>query len=186
MKKTPIKKIRRIEGDDPEEDIIRVFIEVPSFENFGRHLGEMERKAWDAQFDDPPDEGQFDYNLERLTVSCPEGMNWDKTLDARVDQFLVDWPKIRPRVLKEVFNLYKKIQPEVRRIHDNPGAPFVLPEPATPEVVADLFRVSGIYLQHDETSIGIGGGCTWDLEHLWGVLLRDNNVVEVGGIDAVC
>ena len=93
------------------------------------------------------------------------------------------WPEIRPRVLEAVFKFYKKIHPEVRRIHDNPGAPFLLPAPTAPEVVADLFCVSAIYLHDNDATVGISGGCTWDLEHLWGALLRDKKVLKVGGMD---
>jgi Domain of unknown function (DUF6985) len=54
---------------------------------------------------------------------------------------------------------------------------------AAPEVVADLFRVSALYLHNNDATVGISGGCTWDLEHLWGALLRKNKVVEIGGVD---
>src|SRR5438105_12076369 len=99
MKANPIKKILRIEGDDPDEDIIRVFLRVPKFQNFGQHLGDIERKARDAESNDPPDDKQFAYNLERLRVELPIGTNWNKDAEARVDRFLVDWPHIRPAVL---------------------------------------------------------------------------------------
>jgi hypothetical protein len=258
MKNIPTKKIRRIEVDDDSgEDVVRVFLEVPKFQNFGQRLGELERKAreveqtdpdpwevaaadgkiltltkaemkklqkrWDALDITDPEFGKKlvsieqelnqhtvdlpgdlkrevkkkttkgkvkkerfskpKYDLERLRVELPEGMKWDKTAEARVDRVLADWPEIRPVVLKAVFKFYKKIHSTVRRMHDNPGAPFVLPEPTSPDVVADLFHVSAIYLQDDETTIGIGGSCTWDLEHFWGALIRKNKVVEVGGID---
>ena len=184
MNNIPVKKVRRIEVDDDSGvDVVRVFLEVPGFQNFGQRLGELERKAWDAQWDDPPDKDQFEYNLQRLRVELPEGMKWNKTTEATVDRFLMDWPEIRPRLLQAVFKFYKKIHPEVRRIHDNPGAPFVLPAPTAPEAVADLFRVSSIYVHDDDASLGIAGDCTWDLEHLWGALLRKNEVIEFGGMD---
>jgi hypothetical protein len=184
MKNIPTKKITRIEiDDDSGEDVVHVFLDVPGFQNFGQRLGELERKAWEAEWDDPPDKDQFTHHLQRLRVELPEGMKWNKTSEARVDQLLMDWPEIRPRVLDATFTFYKKVQPEERRIHDNPGAPFVLPTPTSPEVVADLFRVSTIYLHDDDNTIGVAGPCTWNLEHLWGALLRKNNVVEIGGSD---
>jgi hypothetical protein len=183
MKAKAIKKILRIEGDDPDEDIIRVFLEVPEFQNFGQRLGELGRKAWEAEFDDPPDKDQFKYDLQRLRVDLPMGMNWNKDLEARVDQFLMGWPRIRSAVLEAVFEYYKKVQPPARRIHNTAGSAFTLPAPTAPEVVADLFRVSVICLQDDEASIGIAGGCTWDLEHLWGVRIEHDKVVDVGGLD---
>src|SRR5437660_4097848 len=99
MKNTPVKKIRRIEVDDNcDIPVVCVFLEVPKFHNFGQRLGELELKAWKAEWDDPPDKGQFDHNLERLRVELPEGTEWDKTPEAPVDQFLADWPVIRPAV----------------------------------------------------------------------------------------
>jgi hypothetical protein len=143
MKNTPIKKIRRIEVDDDSgEEVVRVFLEVPAFQNLGQRLGELERKAWEAEWTDPPDKGQFEYHLQRFRVELPEGMKWGKTSESKVDRFLADWPEIRPHVLEAVFNFYKKIHPEVRRMHDNPGAPFVLPAPTAPEVVAGLAALS--------------------------------------------
>jgi hypothetical protein len=259
MKNIPIKKIRRIEiDDDSGDDVVRVFLEVPQFQNFGQRLGDLERQASEAGQTDPDpweaaaaegklltltraevkklqkrfDALDFDapgfvkklealnrvwdkhtvpmpenlkhevkqkpgkrklkggrsskpkYNLKRLRVELPEGMKWNKIAEARVDRFLMGWPEMRPRVLEGVFKFYKKIHSEVRRIHDNPAAPFLLPAPTAPEVVADLFRVSAIYLHDTEGTVGISGGCTWDLEHLWGALLRNKKVVKVGGMDA--
>src|SRR4029078_4426851 len=99
------------------------------------------------------------------------GMKWNKIAETRVDRFLMSWREIRPRVLDRVFHFYKKMHPEVRRVHDNPAALFLLPAPTAPEVVADLFRVSTIHLHDNDATVGISGGCPWDLENLWGGLI---------------
>jgi hypothetical protein len=262
MKSTISKKIIRIEREDPDDidgGLVRVFIEVPKFQNFGQRLGELERKAWDADLSDPvdmskgfdlmsnafqkvfsgkakmdkaqkkfdaldakmggklgsllekvnqqlldatadlerelekPDEEKprklkppkFEHNLQRLRVELAVGTKWDKTTEARIDRFLADWPNIRPAVLESTFKFYKKIYPQAVRPHrHNPGTKFTMPEPTAPEVVADLFHVTSIHLHDKNDTIGITGGCTWDLEHVWGALLRKNKVVKVGGWDA--
>src|SRR5262249_12592284 len=128
MNKKPTRIVRRIEWDDSEEDNIRVTIVVPGFKNFGQRRHDLQRKAWEAEFDDPPDKSITSrYKLEQLEVSVPEGTYWNNLLEARVDRFLADWPVIQPSVLKAVFEFYKKIQPTVRRIHNSPGSQYTLP-----------------------------------------------------------
>jgi hypothetical protein len=185
MANLPIKKVRRIEVDeDSGEPVYSVYLEVPEFQNFGQRLGELELKCWRAQFDDPPDKDQFTHNLQRIRVALPEGVEWDKTSEAEVDQFLIHWPEMRPGVLEAVFNFYKKVYPQaIHPFRDVPGKKFTLPEPTSAEVVADLFCVKSLYLHSNGETSGISGNCTWDMEHCWGALLRDGKVAEVGGID---
>ena len=42
------------------------------------------------------------------------------------------------------------------------------------------FRINSLYLHNNGKT---SDGCTWDLEHCWGALLREGKVAEVGGID---
>jgi hypothetical protein len=237
---------------DEELDLTEVSIRVPQFENFGKRLGELERKASEAfrvrpepesdpeleaeieadlnetmeslkssvnsmkkeleampdspqkkammlmyeQFskmdeetdeedevegDRPVDEkDRFNYDLQALRVSLGEEMKWDKAAEATVDQFLIDWPLIRPAVLQATFKHYKKIYPELMQIvGESDEYAFTMPKPTSPEVVADLFTITAIYL-HQDGSIGLGGHCTWDEEHGYGVRIKNGKIVEVG------
>ena len=62
------------------------------------------------------------------------------------------------------------------------GEQHLLPVPTTAEAVADLCCIRSIYL-HPEGVVGLGGSCTWDEEHGFGVLLKENDVLAVGGED---
>ena len=146
-------------------------------------LKAMGRKEPDSAEDEralEPDPKDFDYDLQRLYVSLPEGMKWDPLSEARVDRFLADWPALRPAVLDATFKYYKDFRPEVADFFGE-EAQYVLPEATGPEVVADLFRVSTIHL-HPDDAIGLGGYCTWDEEHGYGALVK-SGAVTVGQED---
>jgi hypothetical protein len=117
-------------------------------------------------------------DLQELAVCLPDGMKWDKAAEAIVDQFLSDWPKLRPGVLKETAKYYKKHYPDLLEfLGDDASTRIILPKPGSEQVV-DLFRVSTIYVREDG-GIGISGHCTWDDEHGFGAVLKKGKI-EVG------
>jgi hypothetical protein len=129
------------------------------------------------------DPEEFTHDLQTLSVSVPEGMKWDGTTEAKVDNFLAAWPQTRPAVLKATAQYYKKIFPATKEfLGDEPGIEFTLPKPGAAEIVADLFRISTIYLR-DDGSIGLGCPCTWDEEHGYGIVLNNGKVIATGGED---
>src|SRR6185295_8112639 len=64
-----------------------------------------ETEAADEQEMEPEEETEeFQHDLQQLRVSIPAGLKWDTGAEAKVDQFLADWPKVRPDVLKATAN----------------------------------------------------------------------------------
>jgi hypothetical protein len=137
----------------------------------------------DAQEPGAEQEVPFQHDRQRLQVSIPSGMKWNKTTRALLEQFFADWPQLRPAVLQATFRYYKKIYSESRTLFPNhQGVEFILPEPGSAEAVADLFYITSIHLRLDG-AIGLGCYCTWDEEHGYGLRLRNGKVTAVGQAD---
>jgi hypothetical protein len=147
----------------------------------GDDLEEDEFSDDDGEDDDGEDEG--DYDLQLLVFAFPEGVAWDDEAERKVDRFLTNWPKLRPKVLNATFEVYQSVYPVVVEfLGDDPGLPYFLPEPKNPESISDHFAVETIYFRADK-KIGLSGHCTWDDEHGWGVLLKDGAVIRAGAAD---
>lgn len=123
------------------------------------------------------EEDRFTYDLEVLRVSLSDEASWDTAVEERVDQFLADWQEIRPVVLEATFAYYSESHPELLQVFGEDE--LRMPKPDSPDIVADLFCISAVYL-HEDGSVGLGGPCTWDEEHGWGVRIRDRRVVAIG------
>jgi hypothetical protein len=122
-------------------------------------------------------------DLQQLELLLPRGMKWSRETQAMVEQFFADWPRTRPVVLKATFDYYKKNYPEfVTLFAGHKGVKFILPEPNSPEVVADVFYIASIHW-HRDGAIGLSGHCTWDEEHGYGLRLKDGKVTAVGPAD---
>ena len=117
----------------------------------------------------------FNHDLQALSVVCPEDSDWDKAAEAKVDQFLADWPEIRPRVLQALCDYYENWYPQIEHFND----PILMPAPGAPDLLEDRARITTIYL-HEDGLIGLGGECTWEDEHALGVLLENGKVIDCG------
>lgn len=128
-------------------------------------------------------EEDFAIDREELVVLLGEESRWDAQAESRLDAFLSSWPARRPAVLERAFVCYREAYEErASELSKEPGAEHLLPPPTTAEAVADLCCIRSIYL-HPGGVVGLGGSCTWDEEHGFGVLLKDNDVLAVGGED---
>jgi len=111
------------------------------------------------------------------------GIKWGKATESVLGRFFVDWPGLRPAVLRGVFEYYKGIYPELVDAYDyHKGKQFFIPEPTSPEAIQEIFYFQSIHL-HKDGSVGLSGHWTWDEEHGFGVLLKDGNVIEAGAAD---
>ena len=122
-------------------------------------------------------------DFQHLSLSLPKGLKWNKATQALVQQFFGDWPQTRPVVLQAIFKHYKKsYRGALTLFPGHKGLNFILPEPTSPDAVADLFYITSIYL-HRDGSTGLSGNCTWDEEHGWGLMLKSGKVTAVGQAD---
>src|SRR5262249_34822733 len=122
-------------------------------------------------------------DLQQLALSLPKGLRWNKNTQALVQQFFADWPMTRPVVLQATFKHYKEnYRDSLTLFPDHKGLKFILPEPTSPDTIADLFYVTSIYL-HRDGSTSLSGNCTWDEEHGWGLMLKNAKVTAVGQAD---
>jgi hypothetical protein len=127
-----------------------------------------------------PDKNQFVHDLQPLRVSLPEKVKWNKATEAQIDNFLTAWPTIRPLVLNATFRFYRKLYPKLVEIFGvDGGYELTIPKPMSADVVADLFLISSVYF-HEDGSIGLGGHCTWDDEHGYGVRINKGKITKVG------
>lgn len=136
----------------------------------------------DIEIDDTPpayDEKDFEcynYDLQALCVVLPaDDSEWDSAAEAKLDQFLAEWPEIRPRVSQALYDYYVDWHPQLEG-HDDP---ILMPDPGDPQLVEDRARITTIYLNKDG-SIGLTGDCTWEDEHGLGVLIKDGKVIDCG------
>ncbi|NOS69454.1 MAG: hypothetical protein HOP33_05925 [Verrucomicrobia bacterium] len=122
-------------------------------------------------------------DFELFTAMPGDGIKWDVNAEARVDEFIRNWPDVRPQVLKQAHAYYKKLYPELKdTFGDMSTFNFTMPKPTKPEVVEDIFSISTIYLRGDG-AIGISGSCTWDEEHGFGAVIKDGKIVTFGHAD---
>jgi len=134
--------------------------------------------------DTPPvyDEKDFEcynYDLQELCVVLPaDDSEWDSAAEAKLDQFLAEWPEIRPRVSQALYDYYVNWYPQLDRYND----PILHPAPGDPQLVEDRARITTIYLGKDDR-IGLSGACTWDDEHGLGILLENGQVIDCGYAD---
>ncbi|MBA4150884.1 MAG: hypothetical protein H0X66_22465 [Verrucomicrobia bacterium] len=162
--------------EGPQKEALKLMMQ--EFEKGDQEEEEVENDP--EHGDGARNEDRFTYDLEKLRVGMQDEVTWDKVAEARLDDFLAKWPLIRPAVLQATFDHYKEIYPQIFEIFgDDDDYQFLMPKPTTPEAVADLFIITAIYLR-DDGCVGLGGHCTWDDEHGYGVLLKDNQVVTVG------
>jgi hypothetical protein len=159
-------------------------------EQMMKDINEAEAEAAEEQIDEDDDEveedeeedpeGNFEYDLQQITVSTSPGMKWDSAAEAVVDQFLANWPAVRTAVLEATADYYKALYSEmIDYMGNDPSVEITLPKPDGPAVVADLFRITTLHLREDG-GIGLSGHCTWDDEHGYGVLLKDGKIETVG------
>jgi hypothetical protein len=164
-------------ADGPQKQMLKSMLEM--MDQLTKSLSEAQPDEEEPEAD-PEEDDSFQYDLQRIRVLIPEGMKWDKTTRAVIEGFFAGWPEIRPAVLQATFKYYKKSYPEIAKfLRGSPGLEIILPRPSSPEAVADLFFITSIYL-HGNGAIGLGCHCTWDEEHGYGVLIKQNRVAAVG------
>jgi hypothetical protein len=169
--------------EGPQKEMLRSSMQMMNQMISG--FGKLEDTEEDDE-DEPgseEDAADLEYDLQQLRIALSDDMAWDKAAEARVDAFLAAWPGIRPQVLQATFKYYKDLYPQLAEMFgESPAIQFIMPKPTSPDVIADLFYISAIYL-HEDGKIGLGAQCTWDEEHGYGVLLKNNKVVSVGHED---
>ena len=150
------------------------------------HMADRAMEAEQEEKSEEPsaeEESRAPRDLQHIALSLPRGLRWNKKTQALVQQFFADWPQTSPVVLQATFKYYKKNYRDALTLFPgHKGLNFILPEPTTPEAIAELFYVTSIYLHHDG-SIGLSGNCTWDEEHGWGLMLENGKVTDVGQAD---
>lgn len=142
--------------------------------------------AGEREVDEDPDDqdeeredGEAE-SSDRFTVFVDEeDVPWSPATERRLDQFIDDWPRLRPDVKRAAFDYYAE---EQEHLLEDLGMfecdRLLMPDPSGPDVVEDLFCFDTIYLLDDE--IGLAGPCTWDEEHGFGIRIRDGDVVCCG------
>ena len=139
--------------------------------------------SWREDEEGDLEEEDEEEDPQRLLISLPEGVDWSVAVEERVDQFLADWPTLRPGLLSAVATYYDEIYADaVDFLGDEDGIEHILPKPGAPEIVADLFRFEPIQLRSDGSWV-LGAECTWDAEHGLGAVVREGVVVQVGSCD---
>jgi hypothetical protein len=133
--------------------------------------------------DDEPEVAQHSNTEDEpdvLEVCLYEPLEWSPAMEKRVEAFLKSWPKLRPAVLKAVFEAYRD---QYDGIWDfmggHPADKIILPDPTEPAVIEQLFRITDIQLD-EENAINLGATCTWDDEHGLCVRIEDGQVAGVG------
>lgn len=90
-----------------------------------------------------------------------------------------------------VLKYYRKQYDELKAWHEQAKDPeyleAILPDVNVPEAMKRLIRLNSIDIHDNEdkgvSHIGYAFGCTWDIEHGLGVLMRKEKVIEVGQAD---
>jgi hypothetical protein len=132
--------------------------------------------------DDEPDVVLASNNDEAdvLEVCLYEPLKWSPAMEKRIEGFLKAWPKLRPSVLKAVFNAYRDQFDGIWEFMGGHSADkIILPDPTKPAVLEELFRITDIQLD-EENAINLGATCTWDDEHGLCVRIEDGKVTGVG------
>lgn len=167
--------------DGPEKDTMNALMKMmeqvaASLESGPDEPDESDNQAAPADKSSPED-------FEKLCVMLAEDMKWDAATEARVDEFLRDWPKARPEVLKAAHSYYKELYPELKDIFgDMASFNFTMPKPTKPAAIEDIFSINMLYVRDDGT-IGLSGSCTWDEEHGFGAVVKNGKVVAFGHAD---
>jgi len=139
----------------------------------------------DGEEEDVDPEQPEPRDLHRVELSLPKGIKWNEKTQAVVEGFFADWPQLRSVVLKATFDHYRKDYAEFLTLFPgHKGLRFILPEPTSPEAIADLFYIETIHL-HQDGSIGLSGNSTWEPEHGYGILLKSGKAKAVGEADVV-
>lgn len=176
-------------SEGPEKERLKQMIEMLNgatkefLSDDGDEEDGAEEEEEEAEFDEDDTEAEKGEDLQKLEIVLGEGISWDDAAEKRVDGFLAKWPQTRSKVQEALFQYYREFYPQVRTTEGEfPGEEIMLPEPSGPEVIADLFKISTVFLRTDG-AIGLSGRCSWDDEHGFGILLREDKVVAAGYAD---
>jgi hypothetical protein len=147
-------------------------------------LSELEDKSPDADAEVVLPAARPATDLQLLEILLDDSQRWSDEVQAAVDKFLDDWPALRPKILRAVFEAYRDAYADIRALAG--GEPYnkiTLPDPTGPEAIEDLFYLDGIHLDEHNRVFALTGYCTWDDEHGLGVRIKNDKVVEVGYAD---
>jgi hypothetical protein len=184
--------------DGPMKDQMRMGMEMfkqmqSTFLNEDENEEDDEEEDSAADEDDEPaadesdeeeeeigDDEEYESDPNVLRVLLPPGVDWDDQQEARLHKFLQQWPKLRPKLLKQVFEVYEEARPEAVEMYGGTaGLDLVLPAPLSPEAITQLFRITTIEL-YETGRIGLSGRCTWEEEHGFGALIEGDKILRVG------
>jgi len=176
------KELERMPEGDPMKEMKRMLME--SMEEAAAAMeGDEDEHESEEEEETPTKKINNPKDFELLTVSPSDGTKWDANAEAKIDEFIVAWPEVRPQILKQAHAYYKKLYPELKEIFgDMTEFNFIMPKPTKPEVLEDIFSINMIYLR-DDGAIGISGSCTWDEEHGFGAVIKNGKVVTFGHAD---
>lgn len=179
-----------IEIDESYEALIQVVMIIPNFQDFGK------RRSFLCAMDDD-DHANSMKDLERylikdpnfkpdeVEIALPENSKWTNKQEAAFLKFLQAWPEVRDKLPEEALRYYREKRADQVKYSAKPETEwdawtnFCWPDTDDPKVGAELFEVTRVHLREDGR-YGLECEATWGT---FGVLIKDNTVVEVNYLD---